>query len=119
MVQSLLKPLLDLKSMRPSDVNGQNFNGSIPKLCLLSTYHKPDQRPFVLSWAASAATAQVARMAAIVKADYPEFWPETVRALTVHSARWTRSMEAHLRGRRRQAREGQIGSSIRLRRATP
>jgi Subtilase family len=79
-------------------VNGQNFDGSVPDLCLLSTYYRPDQRPFVLSWATSAATAQVARIAAIVRADYPEFWPETIRALIVHSAKWTRPMEAHLRG---------------------
>jgi Subtilase family len=79
-------------------VNGQNFDGSVPDLCLLSTYYRPDQRPFVLSWATSAATAQVARIAAIVRADYPKFWPETIRALIVHSAKWTRPMEAHLRG---------------------
>jgi len=79
-------------------VSGRNFDGSVPDLCLLSTYYRLDRRPFVLSWATSAATAQVARMAATVKADYPEFWPEAIRALIVHSARWTRTMEAHLRG---------------------
>jgi hypothetical protein len=77
---------------------GRDFDSGVPALCLLSTYYRPDRRPFVLSSATSAATAQVARMAAIVRADYPEFWPETVRALIVHSARWTRAMEAHLRG---------------------
>jgi hypothetical protein len=79
-------------------INGGMFESAIPDLCLLSTYYRPDQRPFVLSWATSAATAQVARMAAIIRADYPEFWPETVRALIVHSAQWTRAMEGHLRG---------------------
>lgn len=78
--------------------SGGNFDDRVPALCLLSTYYRPDRRPFVLSWATSAATAQVARMAAIVRADYSELWPETVRALIVHSARWTRAMEAHLRG---------------------
>ncbi|MBL8601248.1 MAG: S8 family peptidase [Myxococcales bacterium] len=43
----------------------------------------------------SAATAQVARIAASVMAEYPHLWPETVRALVVHSARWTTAMEAH------------------------
>jgi subtilase family protein len=79
-------------------MSGGNFADGVPDLCLLSTYYRPDQRPFVLSWATSAATAQVARMAAIVRADYAEFWPETVRALIVHSAKWTRAMAAHLRG---------------------
>ena len=37
-------------------------------------------------------------MAAILAADYPEFWPETVRALIVHSAEWTPTMKAELRG---------------------
>ncbi|HLH12723.1 MAG TPA: S8 family peptidase [Methylovirgula sp.] len=78
--------------------NGGNFDQGVPDLCLLSTYYRPDRRPFVLSWATSAATAQVARMAAIVRADYPDLWPEAVRGLIVHSARWTRAMEAHLRG---------------------
>ena len=70
----------------------------VPDLCLLSTHYKPNEKLLVLSWATSAATAQVARMAGIIRADYPEFWPETVRALVVHSARWTRAMEAHLKG---------------------
>src|SRR5262249_9394582 len=29
---------------------------------------------------------------------YPTLWPETIRALIVHSAEWTRAMRAHLRG---------------------
>jgi hypothetical protein len=79
-------------------VRSGSFDQGIPDLCLLSTYYRPDRRPFVLSWATSAATAQVARMAAIVRADYRDLWPEAVRGLIVHSARWTRAMEAHLRG---------------------
>jgi Subtilase family len=79
-------------------VNGRDFAHAVPDLCLLSTYYRPDQRAFVLSWATSAATAQVARIAAIIRADYPTFWPETVRALIVHSAKWSRTMERHLAG---------------------
>ncbi|MFG0333844.1 MAG: S8 family peptidase, partial [Maioricimonas sp. JB049] len=40
----------------------------------------------------SAATATAARHAAIIWAHYPALWPETVRALLVHSARWTPAM---------------------------
>ncbi|MEW5704947.1 MAG: S8 family peptidase [Pseudomonadota bacterium] len=78
--------------------NGGAFENAVPDLCLLSTYFQPAQKSFVLSWATSAATAQVARMAAIIRAEYPEYWPETVRGLIVHSAEWTRAMQAHLRG---------------------
>src|SRR5216684_591090 len=78
--------------------NGASLDFPVPDLCLLSTYYKPAEKPLVLSWATSAATAQVARMAILVRAEYPEFWPETVRALVVHSARWTSAMAAHLRG---------------------
>ncbi|HXH26018.1 MAG TPA: S8 family peptidase [Vicinamibacterales bacterium] len=67
-------------------------------LCLLSTYYKPAERMFVLTYATSASTAQVARLTALILAEYPDFWPETVRGLVVHSARWTKAMEAHLRG---------------------
>jgi hypothetical protein len=69
-----------------------------PDLCLLSTHYQPAQKAFVLSWATSAATAQGARMAAIIAAEYPTLWPEAVRALVVHSAEWTTQMQTHLRG---------------------
>ena len=78
--------------------NGTSIDYPLADLCLLSTYYKPAEKPLVLSCATSAATAQVARMAILVRVDYPEFWPETVRALVVHSARWTPAMQAHLRG---------------------
>lgn len=67
-------------------------------LCLLSTYYKPAERMFTLTFATSAAAAQVARLTALMLAEYPDFWPETDRGLIVHSARWTKAMEAHLRG---------------------
>ncbi len=69
-----------------------------PDLCLLSTHYQPAQKAFVLSWATSAATAQAARMAALIAAEYPTLWPEAVRALVVHSAEWTTQMQTHLRG---------------------
>src|SRR5262249_51978000 len=42
----------------------------------------------------SAATAQAAGMAAALQAEYPQLWPETIRALLVHSAEWTDRMWA-------------------------
>lgn len=40
----------------------------------------------------SAATAGVANIGAGIMAEYPNLWPETVRALLVHSAEWTPAM---------------------------
>ena len=37
-------------------------------------------------------------MGAAILADDPDRWPETVRALLTHSARWTPAMEAALLG---------------------
>jgi hypothetical protein len=75
-------------------ISGTETNHPVPELSLLSTYYKPFETPFALAEGTSAATAQIARIAAVVRAEYPTFWPETVRALIVHSARWTRAMEA-------------------------
>ena len=78
--------------------DGQDFDGGVADLCLVSTFHRPAEKLFVLSNATSAATAQVARMAAIVSAEYPSLWPETLRALVVHSAEWTPVMRAAIDG---------------------
>ncbi len=40
----------------------------------------------------SAATAQAAWIAAQLQADYPDYWPETIRGLLIHSAEWTPQM---------------------------
>ena len=69
-----------------------------PDLSLLSTHFKPGEKSFVLSWATSAATAQAARLAALISAEYPNYWPETQRAIVVHSAEWSAQMQTHLRG---------------------
>lgn len=40
----------------------------------------------------SAATALAANLAAKVQAQYPDYWPETIRALMIHSSQWTETM---------------------------
>ena len=40
----------------------------------------------------SGASALAAKMAAELKTTYPDYWPETIRALMVHSAQWTDAM---------------------------
>ena len=64
-----------------------------PSVSLLTTSHTPATRLFDLTRATSAASALAARMAAQISARYPVFWPETVRALMVHSAEWTDRMK--------------------------
>ena len=48
--------------------------------------------PLIYTCETSAATAQAARMAATLQAEYPDYWPETIRGLLVHSARWNDAM---------------------------
>jgi len=67
---------------------------TLDSLSLLSTGKDVDARPLVSFHATSAATAQAARLAARLSAAHPEYWPETVRALMVHSAEWTQPMLA-------------------------
>ncbi len=64
----------------------------VDSLELLSTYYRPLERLLSTSRETSAATAQASRMAAILQAQYPDFWPETLRAVLVHSADWTPAM---------------------------
>ncbi len=74
---------------------GKNSLGPVDmsSLSLLTTNNQPADRSFTTTNATSAATALAARLAAQVLAVYPEFWPETIRALIVHSAEWTNTMK--------------------------
>ncbi|NCB78049.1 MAG: S8 family peptidase [Negativicutes bacterium] len=71
--------------------NGTDYT-ECEDLSLLTTCHKHLVRPFSTIWGTSSATAQASWMAAQIYAEYPGIWPETVRGLLVHSARWTESM---------------------------
>jgi hypothetical protein len=57
-----------------------------------------DQRLLTVTNATSAATAQAGFLAGSILADIPALWPETVRALIVHSAEWTAAMQARFDG---------------------
>ena len=65
----------------------------MPSLSLLTTHHQTADRLFTTANATSAATALASRMAAQIMAEYRYLWPETVRALIVHSAEWTNAMK--------------------------
>ena len=65
----------------------------MPSLSLLTTHHLPHEELFTTANATSAATALATRMAAQLMEAYPELWPESIRALMVHSASWTPEMK--------------------------
>ena len=63
-------------------------------MTILTTAHATAGRLLVDFRDTSVATAQAARMGAILQAGYPMLWPETIRALLIHSAEWTERMRA-------------------------
>jgi len=79
-------------------VNGKgDIEHPIDDLLLLTTHYQPSEKQFVYTNGTSASCALVARLCARIAGDYPEYWPETIRALVVHSARWTQAMNVHLK----------------------
>lgn len=56
---------------------------------LLTTSGRTTGQLFETSRDTSAASALVSGQAAALMAEYPNYWPETIRALLVHSAEWT------------------------------
>lgn len=81
---------------RAINVLGDQVTDAMPSLSLVSTGKGGAGDALVPFHATSAATAQAARMAAQIMAEHPGYWPETVRALMVHSARWTPPMLAEI-----------------------
>jgi hypothetical protein len=62
-------------------------------LGLLTTYRDPTTRHFDIFRDTSAATALSGNLAGKIMAVMPQRWPETVRALMIHSAEWTPAMK--------------------------
>jgi hypothetical protein len=75
--------------------DGQNPAQNIDDLSLLTTRHIPNYRSFDYMSDTSCATALVSYMAARILSEKPKYWPETIRALIVHSAEWTPAMQNH------------------------
>lgn len=59
---------------------------------MLSTSKSFNIKPFNTINATSAATAQAAWFAAKIAYEYPEAWPETIKGLMIHSAKWNPRM---------------------------
>lgn len=72
--------------------NGTDYT-ECPDLSLLTTHYRPLMKQFSTIWATSSATAQAAWFSAQILSEYPDIWPETVRALMIHSASWTDEMK--------------------------
>jgi hypothetical protein len=64
------------------------FISECDDLCVLSLHHHPTYRQFQAFNGTSAATARAAWMAAQIQLAYPHAWPETIRALLIHTAKW-------------------------------
>lgn len=76
--------------------DGASPGEAIDDLQILTTYFRPENRHFTTISDTSAATAYAAGMAGAILAARPALWPETVRALIVHSAEWTPAMRARI-----------------------
>ena len=79
--------------------NGSEYY-SDPSLSVLSTSADFSKRPFEPFYATSAAVAYAAWMVSEIENAYPSFWPETIRALVIHSAEWTQQMKSYYCGKR-------------------
>jgi len=64
----------------------------VDDLSLLTTFISRDGALLTTMRDTSAATALAAHYAAILQAEYPNLWPESIRGLLIHSAKWTRAM---------------------------
>ena len=72
--------------------NGPDYS-ECPDLSLLTTNYRPLIKNFSTIWGTSSAAAQAAWFCSQLLAEYPDMWPETVRALMIHSASWTEQMK--------------------------
>jgi hypothetical protein len=76
----------------PADQHGYG----VIDLQLTTTSREYPNVVFEATGETSAATASAARLAALIQSEYPDLWPETIRALMVGSAAWTDAMLSHL-----------------------
>jgi len=74
-------------------VDSKNFPTECNDLSLVSTFYKPQEKLLESFNMTSAATAQASYFAAQIQTRYPDYWPETIRALMVHSAEWPEALK--------------------------
>jgi hypothetical protein len=76
--------------------DGTNYMHGHDDLSKLTLNRDISHKLFDTIFATSAATAQCSYIAAELWAAYPNLYPETIRALLIHSARWTDAMKAQV-----------------------
>lgn len=92
-----VKPDIVLEGGNLSYDKTSDFYSELPDLQLLTTSKDFETgKPLDTISMTSSATAQAAWIGANIQHHYPDFWPETVRALIIHSADWTYSMKKAL-----------------------
>ena len=74
-------------------VDAEGFATECGDYSMLSTWYKPEEAQFHPFNMTSAATAQLAWMAAQLRVEYPSFWEETIRGLLVHTAEWPEALK--------------------------
>jgi len=106
-----LKPDVVFEGGNAAISNG--FSSQMSSLSLLTSHHRPSERLFTTANATSAATALAARMGGQIMVAYPSLWPESVRALIVHSAEWTSDMQGMFLPRGDQSNKSDYGNLVR------
>lgn len=101
-----IKPDIVLEGGNVLHDGASMFEPNHASMSLRTTCHTNDQA-LTSANATSAATAQAARLSALAMATYPEYWPETVRALLVHAAEWTPAMRNEIDHARQQGLQAQ------------
>ncbi len=92
-----VKPDIVLEGGNLSLDKDSDFYTELPDLQLLTTSKDFKTRKSLDTISmTSSATAQAAWIGANIQHYYPNFWPETIRALIIHSADWTESMKKEL-----------------------
>ena len=92
-----IKPDIVLEGGNLSFDKNTNFYSEFPDLQLLTTSKDFGiGKPLDTISMTSSATAQAAWIGANIMHHYPDFWPETIRALIIHSADWTETMKKEL-----------------------
>ncbi len=90
---------------------GQNTL-EVEEMSLLSAAADFPVSPFMTMTGTSPATALAARFTAQLYAAYPRLWPETIRGLVVHSARWTTGMESMVNASSKKERTAKLLRSV-------
>jgi Subtilase family len=75
-----------------------NFCTTMDDLSLISTHFDFNARQFSDFSMTSASVALAANFAAKIMCAYPSYWPETIRALVIHSAEWPNALKSQIIG---------------------